>query len=97
MDTLGLLVLDALGLIGWVVGAFRPRAHLWIRIGCLPSVLWLAGYFALEIAVSRPELFAGQAEAGKITVGLMAAGVCALLSKSKPEPGARQGGGAVSA
>lgn len=84
MDHVLLLAFDIAGIIGWLIGAFRQRAQLWIHIGVWVAIPWLAGYFVLEMMRAEPRLYSGTAQVGTYTVGFMALGLCALLSKTVP-------------
>lgn len=101
MDSLVLMFLAALGWFGWLFGALRPRARLWIRLGVWPALPWLLFYFLLELFRSEPTLVSGNAQAGHITVCFMSLGVIAVLSKPRPPVEADNDrddhGGAVSA
>ncbi|MGL4443097.1 MAG: hypothetical protein ACRCU1_05695 [Alsobacter sp.] len=93
MDSLLLLFLDCLAMIGWVVGSFRRGGAWWIKLGAIPSIVVLTFHFIWTVVTTPPELVAG-VEANEWVVAAMALGVCALLSSPKR---GNDNGGALSA
>lgn len=86
MDTLVLIGLAVLAIIGFIVGCSRRGARLWIRVLAAPGILAMIFYIFVELYRSQPALVSVQPQAGYPTVVLMALGLIALLSKAEPQP-----------
>lgn len=89
MGYLFCLILAAIGLTFWVMGAAKPRRRTWVAVMLLPAVAVLGYYFALMLGNSTASLHATPAEVGYPQLLAMIGGVCAILAKPKAPPPAR--------
>ena len=85
-------------MVGWVMGAMRPRARIWIKLGVAPGVVFLAFYFLAVCRHITPS-FETDADLGVHWFILiwMVGGFIALLSEPKAPakpPGDQHGGAA---
>jgi len=87
MGYLFCLMLAAIALTFWIMGALKPRRRTWVMVLVWPAAIVLGFYFFVQLGRSTTGM--GEAQVGYPQLIAMIAGLWALLAKPKAPPPAR--------
>ncbi len=85
MGYLVCLILAAIAITFWIMGAIKPRRRTWVAVLFIPATIVLGFYFAVVLGGSTLQ-FAASPQVGWPQLIAMIGGVCALLANPKAPP-----------